>query len=221
MALLQFKFEDFEGLSVQMQNGQHIHSEETTDPDGNAWKLQLFPCGYRSEEEGWVSIYLKYAEKNNVLATFSFIMRNACGGVHTEVNYEGPVYLFKEGGGAHGNSKLIKRSEILDGKNDILCDGALCFDVLLQFEEQSSLYKPSGSVLTKMLQLLKNTDNADASFKVGDEIVTSHKLILSTNAPVLFEFCGENNDGSPVAINDITAEIFRIILRYVYGEEIP
>mmetsp|Transcript_18724 Transcript_18724/g.45027 ORF Transcript_18724/g.45027 Transcript_18724/m.45027 type:complete len:371 (+) Transcript_18724:126-1238(+) len=219
LALLEFKFEDFEGLPSE--RGQSTWSEELTDPHGNAWKLLLYPCGDRREDEGWVSIYLCNSGENDVCAKYSFIMRNASGEVHTESNREKATKLFKAGGDGRGRGKWIKRSEILDEKNNILSDGALVLDVHLQVIERGSLHKPSGSVLTKMLQLLENTDNADVYFKVGDEVVTSHKLIRSMNAPVLFEFCGENNDGSPVAIDDTSAEIFRIILRYVYGEEIP
>mmetsp|Transcript_18728 Transcript_18728/g.45031 ORF Transcript_18728/g.45031 Transcript_18728/m.45031 type:complete len:370 (+) Transcript_18728:518-1627(+) len=216
--LLQFKFKDFEGLPSGP--GQLVLSEELAESNGNAWKLDLYPGGYRREDEGWISLFLENNGKNDVWARYSIILRNASGAVYDEVNSITP-YLFSSEGDAMGVLRLQKRSEILDERNNILSDGALVFNVHLHFKERGSLHKPSGSVLTKMLQLLKNTDNADASFKVGDEIVTSHKLILSTNAPVLFEFCGENNDGSPVAIDDTSAEIFRIILRYVYGEEIP
>eukprot|EP00578_Thalassiosira_sp_NH16_P027645 CAMPEP_0181101840 /NCGR_PEP_ID=MMETSP1071-20121207/13981_1 /TAXON_ID=35127 /ORGANISM="Thalassiosira sp., Strain NH16" /LENGTH=220 /DNA_ID=CAMNT_0023184743 /DNA_START=292 /DNA_END=954 /DNA_ORIENTATION=- len=72
-----------------------------------------------------------------------------------------------------------------------------------------------------MLQVLHNVDDADVAFKVGDDTVTAHKAILRMNAPVLFDCCDENNDGLPVTINDITPEIFRILLRYVYGDEVP
>eukprot|EP00578_Thalassiosira_sp_NH16_P014436 CAMPEP_0181116942 /NCGR_PEP_ID=MMETSP1071-20121207/22224_1 /TAXON_ID=35127 /ORGANISM="Thalassiosira sp., Strain NH16" /LENGTH=163 /DNA_ID=CAMNT_0023201229 /DNA_START=63 /DNA_END=551 /DNA_ORIENTATION=+ len=159
LALLEFKFEDFEGLPSE--RGQSTWSEELTDPHGNAWKLLLYPCGDRREDEGWVSIYLCNSGENDVCAKYSFIMRNASGEVHTESNREKATKLFKAGGDGRGRGKWIKRSEILDEKNNILSDGALVLDVHLQVIERGSLHKPSGSVLTKMLQLLENTDNAD------------------------------------------------------------
>jgi len=216
-ALLQFKFNNFESLpSIP---SQHVWSEELTDSHGNAWKLSIYPGGNRTENEGWVSVFLLNVGTNDVHAHYSIILRNASGAVHAEEHFM--QHLFKGGGTSGGKNKWIKRSEILDEKNNILLDGALVVDVHLQIKEPSSLHKPPSSLSIKMLQLLENMDNADVSFTVENNLVTAHKLILSVNAPVLFDFCGENNDGSPITIKDTTTEIFHIVLRYVYGEEIP
>ncbi|KAL9183082.1 hypothetical protein ACHAXT_004869 [Thalassiosira profunda] len=67
--------------------------------------------------------------------------------------------------------------------------------------------------------MLWSGDHADVKFKLGRTVVPAHKVILLANAPILAEFCG--NKRTPVLIRDTSLEVFRIILRYVYGGDAP
>ena len=41
------------------------------------------------------------------------------------------------------------------------------------------------------------------------------------NSQILFDYCKDSNGESPIQINNVFSGIFNIILRYVYGEEVP
>ncbi|KAL7529113.1 hypothetical protein ACHAWF_002844 [Thalassiosira exigua] len=72
-----------------------------------------------------------------------------------------------------------------------------------------------------MLRLLESEQDADVSFRVGTVVFAAHKLILRMNSQILFDFSGQLDDGSPISIDGITPAVFRAILRYIYGEEVP
>ena len=67
-----------------------------------------------------------------------------------------------------------------------------------------------------MLKFFESGDDADVWFKVGDTTFAAHKLILKMNAPILHSFCPKRGK-APVQINDTSPDVFRIVLRYVYG----
>jgi len=221
-SLLKFKFEDFE--SLPKEPGTTVRSEKLTDCHGNAWSLRLKPNGNMNSddsEDPMVALYLYNEGTESLLVFVSIILRDALGKVYREETFDG-IYEFKANKGNYGPNKFIKRSEVLDGENKILHDGALLVDVYLQFKPApNSLHTQPSSLSSNMLELLEKGEGADASFKIGDKIFPVHKVILRTNASDLFNFCGDNDDGCPISINDINPNIFLIILRYVYGEEVP
>mmetsp|Transcript_11454 Transcript_11454/g.25142 ORF Transcript_11454/g.25142 Transcript_11454/m.25142 type:complete len:373 (+) Transcript_11454:297-1415(+) len=216
-ALLKFKFEDFESLPTEPNTC--VWSETLPDCHGNAWQLQLKPNGNmnRDDSENWVGLFLKNMATSSILVDFSFILRDALGKKYHERTIDMCKLKAQRN---KGTSKFIKRSKVLDGENKILFDGALHVDVHLKFK-LDSLHKQPSSLASNMLELLEKGEGADASFKIGDKIFPVHKVILRTNASDLFNFCGDNDDGCPISINDINPNIFLIILRYVYGEEVP
>ena len=117
---------------------------------------------------------------------------------------------------------LLKRSEILDEENKILVDGALLIDVHLQIKpKQKSIYIPTNPFGTNMLKLLENEEDSDVTFMVKKTKIPAHKLILKMNAPVLHGFCTEQEEGGSIPIKETTPKLFRVILRYVYGGDVP
>lgn len=72
-----------------------------------------------------------------------------------------------------------------------------------------------------MLRVLDQGHDSDVSFKIGGKIVAAHKVILRMNAPGIFTFCEESDGDSPIPIDNTSSEIFRMLLRYVYGGEVP
>ena len=128
---------------------------------------------------------------------------------------------FKEGGTGWG-CDIIERSEIIDKENNILLDGALIADAHLQFQPQpKSLTVTPRSHSKNMLQLLDDSESEDVKLKVKRTVITAHKLILKANAPILFDFCKGCKEGEMVKIDNISPAIFKIIIRYAYGAEIP
>ena len=72
-----------------------------------------------------------------------------------------------------------------------------------------------------MLKLLENEEDSDVTFMVKKTKIPAHKLILKMNAPVLHGFCTEQEEGGSIPIKETTPKLFRVILRYVYGGDVP
>ena len=123
---------------------------------------------------------------------------------------------------AHGNPRLMKRATILDGVNNILNkDGELCIDVTIQVKDKlEELYDPNkvGKHQDDMLKLLGNKEKADVSVNIGGTIFNLHSLILDNNAPILADYCKQNNgSGENENIGDMTPVVFQMIIEYVYS----
>mmetsp|Transcript_3585 Transcript_3585/g.7471 ORF Transcript_3585/g.7471 Transcript_3585/m.7471 type:complete len:358 (+) Transcript_3585:55-1128(+) len=77
--------------------------------------------------------------------------------------------------------------------------------------------------LRGILQLFSDEKTADVVFEVDGEKFYAHWLILRACAPALAEYCGEE-DGSgmtSVPVADVEPGIFRHVLYYVYGGNVP
>mmetsp|Transcript_931 Transcript_931/g.2003 ORF Transcript_931/g.2003 Transcript_931/m.2003 type:complete len:395 (+) Transcript_931:38-1222(+) len=233
-SVLKFKIDDFE--SLPSEPGKNVPSDRITDDDGNAWRLTLKPGGTKdtvigggeSDADPFVALFLKNVGQKNLHVKFEMILRDARGAAYCERCIK-PTLL--EVGKTYGIPKFIKRSMILNKENNILVDGALLVDVLMQIlPDAVSLYVPTNPLGANILKLLENDEKADVWFNVENTIVHAHKFILDLNAPLLFDFCkghNEEEDGNknsntePIPIDDIKLGIFRIILRYVYGGDVP
>ena len=220
-SVVKFKFEDFESLSTDQD--VEVCSEQVTDSHGNTWMLDIYPGGRnRDDTSSDVMVYMTLFNMgiNDVCAQATFIVRNSRG----KMNKEQPIisHTFDADGGSGWGCDIIKRSDIIDKENNILLDGALLVDVHLQFQpEPKSLTVPPSPLSTNMLKLLYDSESADVKFKVKRTVITAHKCILKANAPILYDFCKGCKEGEKIKIDNISPAIFKIILRHVYGGEIP
>lgn len=86
------------------------------------------------------------------------------------------------------------------------------------------LQVPTPSFGTEFGRLLENGEGADVTFKVEDEEMKAHRLVLSTRSPV---FAGmlradmrENQEGV-VTVQDVRAPVFRALLWFIYTDSLP
>lgn len=61
----------------------------------------------------------------------------------------------------------------------------------------------------------------DFTIKIGDDEFKVHKLILAARSSVLKEMIQNNIDAKSLHLVDITVEIFREILNFIYTDELP
>ena len=223
---MRFKFDDFENLPSE--RGSKAKYERVIDGSGNVWVLKLYPGGTSHDENGEapdddgesndeksISLFLGLAE-GELDVTIAFIFRDAAGSVYRNVTVDDINHL-KAGGKMKGRRDTkLKRSEVLDKENNVLLDGALVVDVEIQIVKGKNDFQPSNPFAKNMLALLESEDDTDVSFKVGDTTIPAHKLILKTNAPILHSFCPKRGKAA-VQIRNTTPEVFRIVLRYIYG----
>ena len=82
--------------------------------------------------------------------------------------------------------KFIERSRLLDPNNNILKEGSLHIDVLIQIkDERNVLCEPSSPLSRKMMSYLESEENADVSFIVDGKTFKAHSPILQASAPML------------------------------------
>ena len=96
---------------------------------------------------------------------------------------------------------------------------------------------PENPFCNNMLQMLNDEDSADVVFAVGKQPSKNnakkvakiapvkfhaHCLILNNaGSAILVEFCDSKGDPStPIEITDVSPEVFRHLLYYIYGEKI-
>ena len=217
--LLRFKFDDFEDLPSEP--GKFIDSEKQIDCNGNAWKLKVCPGGNGgdgSDVDCFTSLYLHNDGTHEKHVKCSFIVRSANGlaacNKKMDHSFEAGQWL--------GYSKFVKRSFILDATKNILVDGALIIDVDIQTPRDITCYHvPPNPFAKNMLMLLDSGNLADVSFKINRTTIHAHKLILGVSAPILANYCEGAENDSPIVIKNASVEVFRHVLRYVYGGDVP
>ena len=95
-------------------------------------------------------------------------------------------------------------------------------EVWHDYIELKEFHYPRNTLAKAALKLLASGEDADVSFIVGDTVIYAHKLILKLNAGLLHTFIDKTGDvSSPVKIEGTTAEIFRFVLTYIYGDDEP
>ena len=95
------------------------------------------------------------------------------------------------------------------------------------------IWKPSNTVCVDMLKMLDSADgdNSDVVFQIGKgrktkkkkgkELFHAHRNIIFARAPILASLTEGIEDGTPIPIEDVDPAIFRKLLRFVYGGEVP
>jgi hypothetical protein len=136
----------------------------------------------------------------------------------------------------NGWPDFAERSTLLDS----LVDGTLVVEVHMKSLTTSKTtltqFIPENPFCTNMLQLFNDEDSADVVFAVGElqsknnaskvakiEPVKfyAHCLILRACSTILAELCNSKGDPTtPIKITDVSPDIFRHLLYYIYGGKI-
>ena len=121
IASLTFQFDEFNHLPPEVN---HIGSEVQTDCNGHKWRsLNFYPKGFH-HTFGWTAMYLVSEKEEDLDVIFSLSIRakNSDPARYIEI-----VHRFYE---------LIKYSEVVDENKNILKDGALFIDVVIQVKDR-------------------------------------------------------------------------------------
>ena len=127
-----------------------------------------------------------------------------------------------------GKTDFAKREDVLDSSQNYLLDGSLKIEVDIQVMlDKPSVWRPTDTVRSDMLAFLDaaDADNADVAFEVATddrkELLYAHGPILAARCPTLASLAEGCDPETPVPIGDVQADVFRMLLRYVYGGEHP
>ena len=148
-ALLNFKFKHFESLNSSP--GKYNHAT-LTDCHGRKWHLNLYPGGILGSIPGNIALDIGGVSTPQLKKyTFTLAIRNSSGDVVCELELDGSsskeILLEK-------CRNVMDRSQILDKEENILINGALHVDMLVQTKSQETdLPQPSNPLASKILAL--------------------------------------------------------------------
>ena len=202
---------------------------------GLEWTIELYPGGNdnSSEEDVCVSMYLRSessTDTNKIKAKYKIRVPFA----EMDEAGEGDSFKIFSPEDVWGFHDCTTRADVLDASNKYLVDGNLTVEVDIQVMlDKPPTWTPTNTVCSDMLAFLDaaDADNTDVTFEVasndGKELFYAHGPILAARCPTkglgptlasLAEGCDPD---TPIPIGDVQADVFRMLLRYVYGGEIP
>jgi len=214
--------------------------EEVESPEfsccGHQWRLEMFPGGHNESAEGYVSVSLRNMTNTCIKVQWGCSVRNAND---KEVVHHKPLTkefaAFGSQAPQHSgwcNGNFARRSKLMNS----LVNGSLVIEVRMKptsKDESITQFIPSNPIHKNVLELFMDEETADVIFEVGGEQQTKgkrkkakasttsfhvHRNILKKCAPTLYEMCGVVDRGeiTTVSITDVTPEIFKHMMYYVY-----
>ena len=208
---------------------------------GFKWTVGIYPGGSRksSEENVTCSIFLysrSCSEGNNIKVAKVIRTPSAFRSVGSRTKFL--THSMKHNNWGH---EYALRSDILDPLKNYLVNGNLTVEVDIQVMlDKPPTWTPKNNVCSDMLKLLDtaDADNSDVVFEVmetpkqskkgekGEEkshphAFYAHRNILSVRCPTLEALAEDCSPGTPIPIKDVDPDMFRMLLRFIYGGEVP
>ena len=227
-------FHGFASLSTV--RGEYIDSPEF-DGLGNQWRLKLYPGGCEDAAEGMVSLYLANMSNKAFEIYFGFSVNDGNGNLVAYKRTKTPRNFGPMGGtatSARGYTDYEKRSKLFNS----LVDGALVIQVHMKVVSPPPFIPENPSECKIIQGLFLNDESADIVFEVnGAEqpkdnarkvaktsavTFSAHRLIVANCSSIFAELCESNSDNrtTPIQIDDIAPDVFRLLLFYMYGGKV-
>lgn len=230
---LRFQF-SLSGTSREV--GNFVLSDVACDLNNNSWQLGLYPGGLSTGSDGLMSLCLMNTKNPTGMKfqKFSFAMRAPDGSVCHEVHCECRVFdqntvvaLTKLNFQDHGFEVNAANLPRVEGKKFVLEKfvtwrrGDLVIDVVIGAKQMVAYNIPSNPLSKNLLRMLETGHKTDVAFEVEGDVICAHRFILDANAPFLATLCRGCTKESPAPMQGIAPNIFRRVLRYIYGEIAP
>jgi hypothetical protein len=194
---------------------------------GDEWSLAVYPGGDETAEEGLVSLDLYNMSDKAIEVDVCFGVIDGNG---KQVAYKRGPFIFdpEEGDDSvWGFADFAKRSDLLSS----LINGALVIEVRMKLATPTNSvplpFIPENPVAKIIQDSFMDENYSDILFKVGGEedednaMIHAHRIIVANSSTILSDLCESHNDGTtPIQINDVTPDVFRLMLSYTYGGKI-
>jgi len=206
---------------------------------GNPWCLRIFPGGDTAAAEGMTSLFLYNKSNKAIEIDYGFSVNDENG---KQVAYErsGGPHNFAPVGDAAGDDywglDFVKRSDLMSS----LVNGTLVIEVHMRLAKPTTSVPPPfipENPVAKMIQgLFLDEKSSDIVFKVAEGkgknsamkvaktasvSFPAHRLIVENCSSIFAELCESRGDNTtPIQINDVTPDIFRLLLSYIYGRKL-
>jgi hypothetical protein len=189
--------------------------------------MKIYPGGDDETEEGLVSLDLHSMSDKAIEVDVCFGVIDGNG---KQVAYKPDPFIFDPEGGddaVWGFADFAKRSDLLSS----LINGALVIKVRMKLATPTNSvplpFIPENPVAKMIQDSFMDENYSDIMFKVGGEedednaMIHAHRIIVANSSTILSDLCESHNDGTnPIQINDVTPDVFRLMLSYTYGGKI-
>jgi hypothetical protein len=210
---------------------------------GNQWLLRVFPGGDDDEdaEEGMVSLELWNKSDKSIKIYYGFSVNNG-NGKQVAYGRSDVPRTFSAMGDADeddhwGFTYFAKLSDLLRS----LVNGTLVIEVHMRLATPTKSVPPPfipENPVAKMIQgLFLNDKSSDIIFEVAEGkgknsamkvtktapvTFAAHRVIVENSSTVFADLCESHDDSAPtpIQINDVTPDIFRLLLSYTYGVKV-
>ncbi|CAN7140728.1 unnamed protein product, partial [Brassica rapa subsp. narinosa] len=220
------------GLGV----GKYVASETFT-VGGYTWAIYFYPDGKGPEDNStYVSLFIALASEGaDVRALFELTLVDQSGNgkhkVHSHFGraLESGPYTLKYRGSMWGYKRFFKKSSL--ESSDYMKDNSLLVrcrvGVVKSCTEGQRNYNipvPVSNLGQQFGNLLESGKGCDVTFQVDGETFSAHKLVLAARSPVfraqLFGPLRDRNTDR-VEIEDMESPIFKVLLHFIYWDELP
>ena len=193
------------------------------------WQISLWSGGDNAVTSQTISLYLHHLTPTRVRTEVS--MR-----ISSKVQDWTQFLVFCTKQKGWGVKNFFKRSDILDPSKGILSNGNLTVDVSIRvMVSDDQIWSPSDSGVSQdMIKLLEEAGDVDANdgvvaFEVGandaasgqkEVVFYAHRILLVARCPILATMTEGFSRHTPFPLRDVDPEMFHMLLRFVYGDEI-
>jgi len=222
--------------SLSSERGEFVYSPEFMLL-GNQWCLAMFPGGDTLSEERMTALGLWNKSDKAIEIDFGFSVNDENGKQVVYERSDGP-YNFPPVGDADDYRGLdfVKRSDLMSS----LVNGTLVIEVHMRLAKPTTSVPPPfipENPVAKMIQgLFLDEKSSDIIFEVAEGkgknsamkvaktasvSFPAHRLIVENCSSIFAELCESHGDSTtPIQINDVTPDIFRLLLSYIYGRKV-
>ncbi|VAI74247.1 BTB/POZ and MATH domain-containing protein 1 [Triticum aestivum] len=236
-AALQLKV-DYEQVK-QLPTGTAVHSD-VFSAAGHSWRIDCYPHGSDKDDTGeFFSIFVRHMSKTTRVKAIveAFLMdrngepckaftRRSC--VHDfSINNDGDDKNCSgddadDDGDNWGWSKFVQGATL---EKYYVTEGHVTFGcTVMVLLDDGSIPVPPSDIGIHLGSVLDRNDGTDISFIVEGETFGAHRVVLAARSPVfraeLFGSMAEATRTS-ITLHDITPKTFKVMLRFLYTDELP
>ncbi|XP_018476598.1 BTB/POZ and MATH domain-containing protein 1 [Raphanus sativus] len=216
--------------------GKYVASD-TFSVGGHSWAVYFYPDGKSPEDNSsYVSLFIALASEGaDVRALFELTLVDQSGNgkhkVHSHFGraLESGPYTLKCRGSMWGYKRFFRRTGL--ETSDYLKDDSLLVRCRVgvvksctEGPRECNIPVPVSDLGQQLGKLLESGKGCDVTFDFDGETFAAHKLVLATRSPVfraqLFGPLGDRNTDR-IEIDDVEAPIFKVLLHFIYWDELP
>jgi speckle-type POZ protein len=189
---------------------------------GHSWRVNLYPCGRDVADNGaFMSIYLEHLSKsvtNSVNAFFEVSLMDKNGQSFRAGARSGVILFHKQ---EWGWPQLISLTDV---ERNYITQGRFRFMCAITVISDNSIRVPPPDLGKQLGLLLECTEGTDVSFIIAGETFRAHRAVLAARSPVFrASLLGTMAEATmpSITIRGITAQVFRIMLQFIYTDAFP